>query len=67
MKLAYKRTAKNNCKTSDYSTLLYDVASESVIKSCIKNDNPLYANYLVTLCVDIHKNVAFSYGEILTF
>ena len=50
--------------------LLHDTASESVIKPCIKNDNPLvdkYANYVVTLCVDVHKNVSFSNGEIVTF
>ena len=53
-----------------YITLSYDVASESVIKPCIKTILHCwvkYANYLVTLCVDVHKNVAFSYGEILTF
>ena len=43
-------------------------ASESVIKPCIKNDRLIkYANYVVTICVDIHKNVAFSNGEIVTF
>ena len=39
--------------------LSYDVVSESVIKPCIKN--------VVTLCVDVHKNIAFSNGEIMTF
>ena len=34
----------------------YDVASESVIMSCIKNDNP---NYLNPLCVDVHKTSRF--------
>ena len=42
--------------------LSYDVASESVIKPCIK-----YANYIVTLCGDVHENVAFSNGEIVKF
>ena len=26
-----------------------------------------YANYVITLCVDVHKNVAFSNDEIMTF
>ena len=26
-----------------------------------------YANYFVTLCLDVHKGVAFSKGKILTF
>ena len=45
-----------------YIHLSYDVASESVIKPCIKNDNQLwikYANYVVTLCVDVHKTSRF--------
>ena len=50
--------------------LSYDAVSESVIKPCIKDDNPQwikYANYVVRLCVDLYKNVAFSNGEIVTF
>ena len=42
--------------------LSHDVASESVLKPCIKNDN-----IVCKLCFDVHKNVAFSKGETLTF
>ena len=50
----------------EYVYLSYDVASESVIKPCIKNDNPL-VNFVITLCVDVHEKVAFSDGKIVTF
>ena len=44
-------------------SLSYDVASKSVINTFIKNYNLSGLNvqfYVVTLCVDGHKNVAFS-------
>ena len=46
-------------------TLSCDVASE-----CIKNDNPLVLNMQITsltLCNDVHKNVAFSNDKIMMF
>ena len=51
--------------------LSYDVVSESVIKSCIRNDiNTQYANYHVkfgnvTLYLEVHKIVTFSNSSIL--
>ena len=49
----------------------FDVASESVIKPCIQNKIIhwwiKYANYVITLCVDIRKSVAFSKAEIAMF
>ena len=52
-----------------YTCLSYDVASKSVIKLCIKNDNPLVDEIckLRRKVMSSKKNVAFSKVEITTF